>query len=270
MTAANWPNCFKLTIGSEGGYDRHTEDRGNWTSGQIGVGELKGTKYGIAAMAYPNLDIKNLTIEDARDIYKRDYWPKVAGDQQPEGVDLVVWDIGVNSGPGRAIAIEAKALKSDIKTATGLAALARTLPDKVPVIQQMCALRASFYRSLKTFGTFGKGWLARNAKMEANGVRMAINAQGAAPSEQKKRLEKEAADAKAKSAGNGKAAGGTTAGGGVAGGATDWTSHDWLVLGGKIALAAAALIAVVYFIHWWRAHKARSEAYAAVAAATGG
>ena len=59
---------FPFVIGHEGKWGNDRRDRGNWTSGVIGKGELKGTKYGVAAHAYPELDIKNLTIDDARKI----------------------------------------------------------------------------------------------------------------------------------------------------------------------------------------------------------
>ena len=54
--------CAKELMVSEGGFTNDPNDRGNWTSGKIGVGELKGTKYGISAMAYPLEDIKNIGI----------------------------------------------------------------------------------------------------------------------------------------------------------------------------------------------------------------
>ncbi len=42
---------------SEGAYSTDRADRGNWTSGKVGEGLFKGTKYGISAMTYPNMDI---------------------------------------------------------------------------------------------------------------------------------------------------------------------------------------------------------------------
>src|SRR3990167_4520575 len=106
MTAKNFDACFQKTLGHEGGWGSDPHDRGNWTSGKIGVGELKGTKYGIAAHVYRDLDIRNLSLAEAKAIYRRDYWKKMAGDQQPAGVDLAVWDLAVNSGVGRSKEIQ--------------------------------------------------------------------------------------------------------------------------------------------------------------------
>lgn len=58
----------------ENGFQADPNDRGNWTSGEVGVGELVGTNHGISAASYPNEDIKNLTVERATEIYERDFW----------------------------------------------------------------------------------------------------------------------------------------------------------------------------------------------------
>ena len=259
---SNFDNCFAITVGQEGGYDRNPKDRGNWTSGKIGVGELKGTKYGIAAFVYPNVDIENLTVADAKAIYAQDYWPKVAGDQQPIGVDLVAWDICVNSGAARAIKIEADALGVDNKRPDTLATFAQGRSDKVDLIKRMCAARATFYQSLSTFQTFGKGWLRRNATIEAQGVRMALGATGMAPEKQKDRLNKEANQAGGAAKKN---AGGATAGtaGGAAGGL-----HPDIATFGKIALAVAVVVLVIYCVRQYLAHRERQAAYQAAAAGT--
>jgi hypothetical protein len=84
----------------EGGLSMNPDDNGNWTGGKKGVGVLKGTKYGISAASYPNLDIKNLTPEQAKAIYKKDYWDKIGADGIPENVRLSAFDAAVNQGPG--------------------------------------------------------------------------------------------------------------------------------------------------------------------------
>ena len=95
--------AFKIIIGHEGGYQNLYNDRGNWTTGIIGQGERKGTKYGITAMSYPTLDIKNLTLDDARRIYKANYWDKINGDKLEPALALVAFDTAVNSGVGKAL-----------------------------------------------------------------------------------------------------------------------------------------------------------------------
>lgn len=89
-----------IVLGTEAGFTENPNDPGNWTGGKVLVGKLKGTKYGISAAAYPDLDIANLTIDQARDIYRRDYWDKISGDKLPPSIALVVFDGAVNSGFG--------------------------------------------------------------------------------------------------------------------------------------------------------------------------
>jgi hypothetical protein len=49
MTKMGFDRAFEETIGLEGGFSRNPDDNGNWTGGRRGLGELKGTKYGISA-----------------------------------------------------------------------------------------------------------------------------------------------------------------------------------------------------------------------------
>jgi lysozyme family protein len=103
--------AFKETVDIEGGYSNDPDDPGNWTGGKVGSGELKGTKYGISAAQYPVLDIKNLTIEQAKEIYLRDYWlpPKLSAVVDTR-IACEIFDTAVNMGPGAATFIAQEAL----------------------------------------------------------------------------------------------------------------------------------------------------------------
>ena len=57
------------------------------------------TKYGISQLAYPNLDIKSLTENQARDIYKRDYWDRIRADEiESQAIAEALFDTCVNMG----------------------------------------------------------------------------------------------------------------------------------------------------------------------------
>lgn len=87
----SFDKSFQHVIGHEGGYVNNPNDRG---------GE---TKYGITKKYYPNLDIKNLTLDDAKKIYKENYWDKLKLDQiNDERVQLELFDTAVNQGTGVA------------------------------------------------------------------------------------------------------------------------------------------------------------------------
>lgn len=160
----NFDKAFDLLIGHEGGYTALRSDPGNWTGGKVGVGVLKGTKYGIAANSYPNEDIKNLTLARAKQIYKRDYWDKVWGDKLPASLAFHVFDMAVNSGISRGVKLLQKTVGSAQDGIMGPATLrAAQAMDVNAAIMMYNANRLKFYTSLSTFGTFGKGWTNRVA-----------------------------------------------------------------------------------------------------------
>ena len=72
---------IERVLAHEGAYSDDRSDPGNWTGGRVGSGVLKGTKYGIAANTYPNLDIRNLTRDQAVEIYRRDFWEASQADE---------------------------------------------------------------------------------------------------------------------------------------------------------------------------------------------
>lgn len=82
--------CIEFVLAAEGGYVNDKYDSG---------GE---TKYGISKKSYPKVDIKNLTLDGAKAIYKKDYWLACRCDELPEPLDIVVFDTAVNMGQGRA------------------------------------------------------------------------------------------------------------------------------------------------------------------------
>jgi Glycosyl hydrolase 108 len=102
-TRRDFDQAFELVIGSEGGYSDDRNDPGNWTGGEVGVGELKGTKYGVSAASYPDLNIKGLTVDDAKTIYERDYWNKAGCPDMPPRLAYTCFDAAVNNGVGRAV-----------------------------------------------------------------------------------------------------------------------------------------------------------------------
>jgi lysozyme family protein len=84
---ADFNQAIEKTLVNEGGYINDPNDAG---------GE---TKYGISKRAYPNVDIKNLTTDEAKAIYKRDYWDKIKGDEmQSQKVAFELFDTAVNMG----------------------------------------------------------------------------------------------------------------------------------------------------------------------------
>lgn len=163
-TGVTFDTAFDRLIGHEGKFTDHRNDRGNWTSGRVGVGELKGTKFGISAMTYPHLDIKNLTVDDARVIYERDFWLRAGADQYDGAIGYQVFDAAVNHGIGNAIRILQRAVRvaddGDVGPITLKAVQSMTATD---VLMRFNAARIRFYTKLSTWADFGKGWMNRVA-----------------------------------------------------------------------------------------------------------
>lgn len=91
--------AVELVLRHEGGYVNDPDDPG---------GE---TKFGISKRSYPDLDIRALTEEQAREIYRRDWWDEYGYDriEDPE-LAARVMDLAVNMGPHRAHRLLQKAL----------------------------------------------------------------------------------------------------------------------------------------------------------------
>ena len=87
---SSFQRAISFTLRWEGGYVNDPADPG---------GE---TNFGISKRSYPDLDIASLTEEQAREIYRRDYWDKVCGSDLPALTAIVVFDWAVHSGPALA------------------------------------------------------------------------------------------------------------------------------------------------------------------------
>lgn len=158
----NFDEAFEITIGHEGGFTLNRADRGNWTGGKVGVGVLKGTKYGIAANSYPNEDIKNLTLDRAKQLYKRDYWDKAKCDQLPNGLRFHVFDVSVNSGVSRGVKTLQQAIGTKPDGLIGNITLnAVRSQNEHEVLLKFYGFRIAFYTSLNDFPTWARGWMNR-------------------------------------------------------------------------------------------------------------
>ncbi len=104
------------------------------------------TKFGVAQRSHPSLDIKNLSRDQAIVIYQKEYWDQVDGDNLPVGIDLIVTDFAVTSGPGRAVKMyqDARSMVAESVGEIG----AETIAYKSTVVVQYEALREKFYNSI--------------------------------------------------------------------------------------------------------------------------
>lgn len=164
MTTASFEAAFAFITGAsiEGGFGNDPRDRGNWTSGKVGVGALKGTKYGISAASFPLLDIANITLDQAKALYLAHYWVPIQGDGLPADVAFVVFDCAVNQGVHAAIVMlqQAAGASADgwIGPETLAAAKAGTSLD---IVLEFCARRGVAYAEAEGMPVDGLGWMRR-------------------------------------------------------------------------------------------------------------
>lgn len=91
---ADFKKAIGMILKHEGGYVFDPDDPG---------GE---TNYGISKKSYPDTDIKNLTVDDAKEIYKRDFWDKIRLDEiTKQNIASKLFDMAVNMGRSRAVKI---------------------------------------------------------------------------------------------------------------------------------------------------------------------
>lgn len=127
----DFDRAFEIVVGLEGGYVNDPNDPG---------GE---TKFGISKRAYPNVDIKNLSLIDAKDLYWRDYWVAGCCDIYEWPMSLFVFDASVNQG------VNAGA----------------TLAQKHGRPAEYLTARALRYTQTKNFDRYGRGWFNRLFKL---------------------------------------------------------------------------------------------------------
>lgn len=143
--------AFDRLMGHEGGYVNHPADPG---------GE---TNWGISKRSYPAVDIARLTREQAKTIYRRDFWD-VVGECHP-AIKFQVFDFAVNSGISTAIRkLQAALGVADDGVFGPISRRALQAADTNDVLMRFAAQRLRFLASLSTWSTFGKGWTLRAAK----------------------------------------------------------------------------------------------------------
>lgn len=147
----------------EGGFANHPDDPGGATNFGITLDTLSRWRGKPVSVE----DVRNLTIEEAREIYFANYWTPLRADEMPVSVALMTYNAGVNSGPSRGAKLLQKALNEHgqnlavdgqigKKTLTAVGQV-----DERRIIDSYAAAHESFYRGLRRFGTFGRGWLNR-------------------------------------------------------------------------------------------------------------
>jgi lysozyme family protein len=124
------------------------------------------TKFGVAQAANPDLDIKKITLADAKKRYEEKYWNASKADQLQEPVSLLHFDAAVNHGVGRAVKFLQQALQVTVDGDIGPKTLAAAKSaDQIELGKKLLEVRKNFFLAIvardPSQKKFLNGWLNR-------------------------------------------------------------------------------------------------------------
>lgn len=175
MSAANYATCLAHILRHEGGWANHPKDPGGATMRGViqrvydGYRDLKGLS---------RRSVRLIENHELQEIYRKQYWNAIRGDELPVGVDLVVFDQAVNSGPVQSAKWLQRALGVTADGHIGAGTLDALLQNGAheAIVNHMCDQRLTFLKNLRggsLWKTFGKGWSTRVADVRMHGTSMA-------------------------------------------------------------------------------------------------
>ena len=152
-------DIIEVVLHHEGGYVNDPDDPG---------GE---TNFGIAKRSHPDVDIKNLTKDGAKEIYYQNYWMKNRVPQMPDNLKHIYFDMCVNQGRSRAVKIlqqAANAKGANLKVDGGLGPKTIGALNGVE-LERVRAYRIKYYADLVTrkpdLEKFYFGWFRRGLEV---------------------------------------------------------------------------------------------------------
>jgi lysozyme family protein len=145
----SFERAFEHVVSIEGGFVDDPADPG------------LETKYGISKRAYPDVDIKNLTLDQAKSIYRFDYWEPLHCDEMPWPLSMMVFDCGVNQGLTTSAKTLQRALNVTQDGVIGKVTLAKAKTAGTETCALFLAYRAIRYNDTKNADLYLKGWLKR-------------------------------------------------------------------------------------------------------------
>ena len=166
----NFKESLVLILKHEGGYVDHPADPGGATMKGITLATFSDFK----KKAMTKDELRAISDADVENIYKVGYWDAMRCDELPAGVDLLAFDMAVNKGVSRAARLLQQA--AGVKDDGVLGPRSMEAIGKVPVkelIAKVSEGRRDFYRGLKTFSVFGRGWLRRVDETEKEALHAA-------------------------------------------------------------------------------------------------
>lgn len=142
----------------EGGYVDHPRDPGGATNMGITIGTLANHR----RQRVSKQDVRNLTLEEAEEIYLKNYWTPCKCDLWSPGIDFAVFDCAVNQGVGDARRFLQRAARVTADGIIGpITIQAVQTGNPLHILHEFQAQRMNDYGGLGGFKTFGLGWSRR-------------------------------------------------------------------------------------------------------------
>jgi lysozyme family protein len=146
--------AFDRLISHEGGYVNHPADPGGETNWGVTLRTARAAGY--------TGSMKTLTREQARVIYRSEYWARARADSYDGAIGFQLFDAAVNHGIENAVRFLQRAVNVADDGAVGPKTLAAISSMSVTdVLSRFNAERLDFYTKLSTWPSFGKGWARR-------------------------------------------------------------------------------------------------------------
>ena len=163
--------ALKRVLVHEGGKVNHPKDPGGKTN--KGITQRVYNAW-LGKSDLPPKDVYGITDDEVEAIYRFQYWNAIKGDYLPDGLGYVVFDGAVNSGSKQSVKWLQRSLGFPPEQVDGVLGTMtldaiNSVNDYDALISKILDRREIFLRALKTFKTFGTGWMRRLASVEEAG-----------------------------------------------------------------------------------------------------
>lgn len=173
MAVENFNQVMLHIFEVEGGYVDHPRDPGGATNMGITIGTLSRWR----GQSVTKEDVRNLTKMEAKNIYFNYYWEEVDCDDWPSGLDLLMMDACVNSGPRASVRWLQRALSVETDGVLGpvTKGAVRSSQSLLDLIRACIDERRKSVRSFRNYDVFGRGWENRINSVEHRALEMSKN-----------------------------------------------------------------------------------------------
>lgn len=182
MAKESFAPALAAVLRHEGGYSNHPDDPGGPTMKGVIQRVYDAWRQGRGLAPRPVREIEDAELKA---IYRRQYWDAVRADELPAGIDYVVFDGAVNSGPAQSAKWLQRALglpaDGQVGAVTIEAARAAAEAGPTGLVDDICDRRLAMLKALTTWPVFGRGWGRRVAEVRKLGKSWSTGGRTALP-----------------------------------------------------------------------------------------